>query len=65
MPKGSNDVRNILTAVINACEINDTKDVIDALNGLSNNEKDATSKITSDLIIEQVCLEYQNLKEKH
>jgi chromosomal replication initiation ATPase DnaA len=63
MPKGSNDVRDVLTAVINACEINDTKDVIDALNGLSNNEKDATSKITSDLIIEQVCLEYQISKK--
>jgi len=64
MPKGSNDVRQVLTAVINACEINDTKVVIEALNSLSNNEKDATSKITSDIIINEVCLEYKISRER-
>lgn len=59
MPKGSNDVREVLTAVINACQVNDTKDVIEALNSLSNNDKDPLSNITSDMIINEVCFEYK------
>jgi chromosomal replication initiation ATPase DnaA len=63
MPKGSNDVREILTAVITAYETNDTKEIIGALKSISNKEQEDSIIITHEKIIDEVCIEYKISKQ--